>query len=33
VTQTNFRPTIQVTGTAQFNADVSTQVIPPISGR
>ncbi|HTK53604.1 MAG TPA: efflux RND transporter periplasmic adaptor subunit [Gemmatimonadaceae bacterium] len=32
VTQTNFRPTIQVTGTAQFNADVSTQVIPPISG-
>ena len=32
VTQTSFRPTIQVTGTAQFNADVSTQVIPPISG-
>ena len=32
VAQTNFRPTIQVTGTAQFNADVSTQVIPPISG-
>jgi len=32
VTLTSFRPTIQVTGTAQFNADVSTQVIPPISG-
>jgi len=32
VAQTNFRPTIQVTGTAQFNADISTQVIPPISG-
>jgi cobalt-zinc-cadmium efflux system membrane fusion protein len=32
VTRTSFRPTIQVTGTAQFNADVSTQVIPPISG-
>src|SRR6476620_4476374 len=32
VTQTSFRPTIQVTGTAQFNGDVSTQVIPPISG-
>jgi cobalt-zinc-cadmium efflux system membrane fusion protein len=32
VTQTSFRPTIQVTGTAQFNADVSTPVIPPISG-
>jgi cobalt-zinc-cadmium efflux system membrane fusion protein len=32
VAQTSFRPTIQVTGTAQFNADVSTQVIPPISG-
>jgi cobalt-zinc-cadmium efflux system membrane fusion protein len=32
VSQTSFRPTIQVTGTAQFNADVSTQVIPPISG-
>jgi cobalt-zinc-cadmium efflux system membrane fusion protein len=32
VAQTNFRPTILVTGTAQFNADISTQVIPPISG-
>lgn len=32
VTQTSFRPTIQVTGTAQFNADVSTPVIPQISG-
>jgi len=32
VTQTSFRPTIQVTGSAQFNGDVSTQVIPPISG-
>jgi cobalt-zinc-cadmium efflux system membrane fusion protein len=32
VSQTSFRPTIQVTGTAQFNADVSTPVIPPISG-
>ncbi len=32
VTQTSFRPTIQVTGTAQFNADVSTPVIAPISG-
>ena len=28
----NFRPTIQATGTAQFNADVSTQVLAPISG-
>ena len=32
VTTTSFRPTIQVTGTAQFNADVSTQVLAPISG-
>ncbi|HEX5072532.1 MAG TPA: efflux RND transporter periplasmic adaptor subunit [Gemmatimonadaceae bacterium] len=32
VTRTSFRPTIQVTGTVQFNADVSTQVISPISG-
>ena len=32
VTQTSFRPTIQVTGTAQFDADVSTQVLAPISG-
>jgi cobalt-zinc-cadmium efflux system membrane fusion protein len=32
VTQTSFRPTIQVTGTAQFDADVSTQVMAPISG-
>jgi cobalt-zinc-cadmium efflux system membrane fusion protein len=30
--QTSFRPTIEVTGTAQFNADVSTQVMAPISG-
>src|SRR5262245_41945203 len=32
VAQTSFRPTIEVTGTAQFNADVSTQVMAPISG-
>src|SRR5512138_386653 len=32
VTTTSYRPTIQVTGTAQFNADVSTQVLAPISG-
>ena len=32
VATTSFRPTIQVTGTAQFNADVSTQVLAPISG-
>ena len=32
VALTSFRPTIQVTGTAQFNADVSTQVMAPISG-
>src|SRR5574338_905392 len=32
VTQTSFRPTVQVTGTAQFDADVSTQVMAPISG-
>lgn len=32
VALSNFRPTIQVTGTAQFNADVSTQVMAPISG-
>jgi len=32
VTTTSFRPTIQVTGTAQFDADVSTQVLAPISG-
>ena len=32
VTTTSFRPTIQVTGTAQFNADVSTPVLAPISG-
>jgi cobalt-zinc-cadmium efflux system membrane fusion protein len=32
LTLTSFRPTIQVTGTAQFNADVSTQVMAPISG-
>jgi cobalt-zinc-cadmium efflux system membrane fusion protein len=32
VALSNFRPTIQATGTAQFNADVSTQVLAPISG-
>ena len=32
VAVTSFRPTIQVTGTAQFNADVSTQVLAQISG-
>jgi cobalt-zinc-cadmium efflux system membrane fusion protein len=32
VALSNFRPTIQVTGTAQFDADVSTQVMAPISG-
>lgn len=32
VAQTSFRPTIQVTGTAQFDADISTQVMAPISG-
>ena len=32
VATTSFRPTIQVTGTAQFDADVSTQVLAPISG-
>src|SRR5215207_9982637 len=28
----NFRPTIEATGTVQFDADVSTQVLAPISG-
>ena len=32
VAATSFRPTIQVTGTVQFDADVSTQVMAPISG-
>src|SRR5690242_11946072 len=32
VESSGFRPAIQVTGTAQFNADVSTQVLAPISG-
>jgi cobalt-zinc-cadmium efflux system membrane fusion protein len=32
VAATNFRPTIQVTGTVQFDADVSTPVMSPISG-
>jgi cobalt-zinc-cadmium efflux system membrane fusion protein len=32
VAESKFRPTIQATGTAQFNADVSTQVLAPISG-
>jgi len=32
VAQSDFRPTIQATGTAQFDADVSTQVLAPISG-
>jgi cobalt-zinc-cadmium efflux system membrane fusion protein len=32
VAESNFRPTIQATGTAQFDADVSTQVLAPISG-
>jgi cobalt-zinc-cadmium efflux system membrane fusion protein len=32
VESSSFRPNIQVTGTAQFNADVSTQVLAPISG-
>jgi len=32
VAASSLRPTIQATGTAQFNADVSTQVLAPISG-
>jgi membrane fusion protein, heavy metal efflux system len=32
VTASTFRPTIQATGTVQFDADVSTQVLAPISG-
>ena len=32
VSSTSFRPTINVTGTVQFDADISTPVIPPISG-
>ena len=32
VTATNFRPTLQTTGTVAFDADVSTQVLAPISG-
>jgi len=32
VAKTSFQPTIEVTGTAQFDADVSTQVMAPISG-
>ena len=32
VTTTSFRPTIQVTGTVQFDADISTPVLSPISG-
>lgn len=32
VVTSKFRPTIQATGTAQFDADVSTQVLAPISG-
>ena len=32
VAASSFQPTIQATGTAQFNADVSTQVLAPISG-
>ncbi len=32
VEATTFRPTLQTTGTVAFNADVSTQVISPLSG-
>jgi len=32
VTASAFRPTIQATGTVQFDADVSTKVLAPISG-
>lgn len=32
VAASNYRPTIQATGTVQFDADVSTQVLAPISG-
>src|SRR5690349_17563454 len=32
VAASTFRPTIQATGTVQFNADVSTKVLAPISG-
>jgi cobalt-zinc-cadmium efflux system membrane fusion protein len=32
VTLTTFRPTLQTTGTVAFDADVSTQVLAPISG-
>jgi cobalt-zinc-cadmium efflux system membrane fusion protein len=32
VVVSNFRPTIQATGVAQFDADVSTKVLAPISG-
>jgi cobalt-zinc-cadmium efflux system membrane fusion protein len=32
VAASTFRPTIQATGTVQFDADVSTQVLAPISG-
>ena len=32
VAVSSFRPTIQATGTVQFDADVSTQVLAPISG-
>ncbi|MGI8546272.1 MAG: efflux RND transporter periplasmic adaptor subunit [Gemmatimonadaceae bacterium] len=32
VTPTNFRPTIQATGTVAFDGDKSTQVLAPVSG-
>ena len=32
VTIANFRPTLQTTGTVAFDADVSTQVLAPVSG-
>jgi cobalt-zinc-cadmium efflux system membrane fusion protein len=32
VAATNFRPTLQTTGTVAFDADISTQVLSPISG-